>query len=288
MALLLALTVLLLVMVTIGTAITAVASVADEVAVATIEHRLADALRSGEGLALAWVRSGDQRIVLPPEGGGVSLCHDRWSSGETTGSLQVDLYDALAGVPAHLAVAGQPLRLALPPAVRALVIPGQLSPPVPGQPNDLIERLDLPGGVRRFPVPMARRVCRWGVGEPAPVPEQALSVVGLAQFVAVHAEGSININTAPADLLGLAFQMVGRGGLDVILERRRAGTFSDASDASESANDGGDGGIRLVDRSSTWNALVTVSSNGVSRSRWVVIAGNPGLPRIVQRHVADR
>ncbi len=287
MALLLALAVVVIVTTAIASALAAAGAATHEAVVGASEHRIDDALASGEAIAIAWVGREASRIVLPPEGGGVAVSHDRWSGPDGQGSLQVDLYDGLGGIPIEQAIAGAPLRLALPQPLRGIIVPRDASLPTKGQGTDILERIDCPACARRFPVPLPAPVTFWGAGtglsQGTAAQVDQRNRPSLAVAVCPHAEHRININTAPVEVLELAYQALGREGVDALIERRRGGTFSEATGSAGEPKD-----IRLVDSSMVWNAAITASWNGVTRTWWVVIAGNPRQMRIVQRHVADR
>jgi hypothetical protein len=283
-ALLFALAALILVLAAVGSALAALHATRSEIVVAQTDERLLSGLRAGEQLALSWIAANAERLVLPPDGGGVVVAHDRWSLPHGAGALAVVIYDGLAGIPAPLAQSGSPLRFALPDNATSVIIPAGGTA---ARSADLLERLDLPAGLPRFPHPFPGIAREWSLpGAPAapmPLTLPDPPKPSLAELISFHSDGRINLNTAPAPLLRVAYQQLGLGDIEGLLERRQQGSFTALPETADPAKS-----PQLVSTSDVWQALVTATWEGAERHWWVVITGNRRELRIVQRHDADR
>ncbi|MBA3708099.1 MAG: general secretion pathway protein GspK [Planctomycetes bacterium] len=265
------------------------------VLVGTAEDHLWQGLSDGEDLARGWIaRNGSAVVLTPMEADrGITIVSDHIETASGVAGITVVLYDGLAGVPAHLASAGNPLRQALPPAISSIRIPVTACPQ-PGQPSDLLERIELPQG-KRFPESPNGPVWHWQAPDviadvmsgdvPIDVGIQPPSIA-LATALAPHSDGRININTAPTHLLYAAFSLIGRGGVEQLLAARRTHHLTPISEKDKEPTAGN--GIRLVDHSDCWNALITVRWNDQHRTWWTVFASSGSGFRRIQRHDADR
>jgi hypothetical protein len=260
-----------------------------QLTVTSADDHLLDALAAGERLAIGWLSAHVQQVVLPPEGGVVALIDERWRCAQGDGALMVQLYDACAMIPARCAGVNGSLRAALPPGWGGVVLP-DLPPGRDHEPRDWLETVQLPVQLRRFPVATgSTRPVEWSTigtiadGSP-PAPADRPVRLGLAMVASPHSQGAINLNTAPEALLRAAFQQIGAGGLDQLLQQRRRGlAITAVPEVPVEAQ-----GYHFVTTSKAWKAHIQVGWNSLQRSWWVVIAGNPGEWRIVQRHDADR
>lgn len=281
-AMLMALATVVLVLAGITAGLTALHGARQSTRNSDADARLLAGLRQGERLAAAWMQASSAALVLPPDGGGLVLVDDRFVLADGEGRLSITAYDGLGGLPACLAQRGGALRLALPTALAALNVP-PISASRAEQSSFLLDSLELPEGVRRFPRDRLGPGRIWRSAGSAPPlasgpgtdPEPSL-----AATLAFHSDGRININTAPAPLLRAAYAMLGIGGVDQVLERRQALQQSDAP-ASTSA-----GGLRLVAQSDRWQMLITVSWLDLSRSWWVDFATVSQAPVLLHRHDA--
>ncbi len=261
------------------------AAQADTIAQDADDHLVAG-LQQGEALAVRWLTIHAPGVVMPPGGGPLVLVDERLHTIAGDGALEVDLYDGLAGVPAHLLSGSSELRYALPSGLVAVQVPP--SPPIgPLQPSGLQESVRLNDGVRRFPTAVGGKPRDW---EDPQAPTSRASTPpslvreyrpSLAEAVSFHSDGPINVNSAPMAMMEQIYHHFHLGGLTELEKNRQRGAFSNAPQG------GAKDGLLLVSQSDSWQALVTATWNGRSRSWWVVFAGNPGKMRIVQRHDAD-
>lgn len=280
-ALLMALATLMLVLAGIAAALAAMRGAGQSARASDVDARLLAGLRQGERIAIAWLQSASAQAVLPPEGGGIPLVDDRFVLPSGEGRLSIVAYDGLAGLPASLAQRGNALRAALPGPLLALAIP-PLKPAAAGQPSALIDSLELPDDVRRYPQPFQGRGRMWrsidAIGTPGSDPPASLDP-SLAESIAFLSDGSINLNTAPAPLLRAAYASLGIGGIDDLLKRRQLLQPSRLPEGQRNAD-----GLRLVAQSDRWQMLITVGWQGIHRSWWVVFAGKSQTFSMVQRH----
>lgn len=283
-ALLMALATLVLVLAGVAAAMVALRGTHQAAWTSTVDARLLAGLRQGERLAGAWLKTSAGKTVLPPEGGGLLLVDDRFVLNDGEGRLTVTAYDGLAGIPAHLAQKGSALRTALPVALIGLVVP-PVSPAQVEQASSLLDRLDLPEGVRRYPVGLGGSGRIWHNGETTDTTAEDVfpetTEPSLAEFLAVRSDGRINLNTAPAPLLKAAFVALRLNGVDQVLERRRKLLPSQAPTTQATS------GLRVVAESERWQMLITVGWQGIRRSWWVDFASTPQGFTMAQRHDAD-
>lgn len=286
-ALLAVLAAVVIIMAALAGVIAALGSARRQAACTDDADHLLDALEAGERLACGWVAGDAAAVVLPPAGGSVPLVHDRWITEDGEGDLTVVMYDGCGGVPVTGDALRSPLRLALPPDWQGLAASEALSP------IEVLERLVVPPGRRRFPSLSAGPAMTWTGPGVSPVAVTAggddpglPGAPSLAEVIAPFADNRININTAPVELLRVAFTELGLGGVDAVIDRRERGERSVAPTvrpASEPKS------LDLIDASPVWHALIAVRWGEARRSWWVVIGtGNRGSPVILQRHDADR
>lgn len=254
----------------------------------TDEDHLIDGLAAGERLSLTWLRQHATQVVFPPEGGNIPLVHETWRTHHGIGDLSVLLYDACAMIPARCAGSEGPLRSALPHSWSGVFMP-DLPPTKQTEPPDWLETIALPHGLRRFPyAAMSTPTVDWStkgtIADAYQPPASPASDIGLAVLVSPHSQGAINVNTAPEDLLRIAFQQSGAGGLSTMIQQRRRGAAVRTVPELTVPRLG----FRFVTTSTVWYAHIRVRWNDRQRSWWVVMAGNSTDWRIVQRHDADR
>jgi hypothetical protein len=244
------------------------------------QRLLADLLTASESLAGQWICVHANEVVLPPNGGGITILHDRLAVSGLEGGVQIDCYDCLAMPPLGLIRPGGPLRVAM-----VLAAPRAGSASEDSNSAPWLEEAVIPDGVRRFPVPLPLTPTNWGNSPTRlPMPAARSSVISLATSVCPQNGGRININTAPMTLLADVYRALSMDGLDGVMRRRRAGERSSVP-ATTSA---GQRLFTLVERSDHWAALITLSTPMARRSWWVVFVAENGKVRVVQRHDADR
>jgi|GEM_PF-2940504 len=255
---------------------------------ATDEDHLIDGLAAGERLSLAWLRIQARQVVFPPDGGSIPLVHDTWRTHHGNGEVTVLLYDACAMIPARCAGTDGTLRAALPPGWSGVSMP-DLPPQQQTEPPDWLETITLPRGLRRFPrAAVSTPPIDWSTKGTIADGNRSSTLpnteIGLAMLVSPHSQGAINVNTAPEDLLRIAFQQSGTNGLSAMVQSRRRGVaVTNVPELTVPRS-----GFRFVTSSSAWHAHIRVRWNDRQRSWWVVLAGNSTDWRIVQRHDADR
>lgn len=293
-ALLLALAAVVIVLSALGATLTTLHSAVDDSIIAHRDDHLFDELATGELLARAWITRQSQVAVCPVTGCGITIADDQLITGTGSGHLRVTLYDGLAGIPAHLAYLGSPLRFALPPAFIGITVPHIA--PLSGA-TDLLELIDVTSGNPRFPVPVDGTLHVWQ-SDDAPVTVMSAAGSGtipqlsLTDVISVHSDGRININTAREELIRQAYTLLNLGDPQPLLDQRAAGGFTAIVPVATqplTPNQAHDvpQGLRLVTTSDIWQALIEVSWQGVERRFWVVITGNPPNLQILQRHDAS-
>jgi hypothetical protein len=287
-ALLLVLAATMVVMAGITLAISGLFDARQRLGGTTDEDHLIDGLAAGERLALAWLQAHARQVVLPPEGGTIPLVHETWRTSQGRGHLTVVLHDGCAMIPARCAGLDGTLRAALPPGWSGVFMP-ELPAHQPTEPPDWLETVALPRGLRRFPITATTAPgVDWstkGIIADGYLPSTPItSETGLAMLVSPHSQGAINVNTAPEDLLRIAFQQSGASGLATMIQTRRRG----AAVTSVPELTVGKSGFRFVTASVVWYAEIRTNWNDREQSWWVVLAGNSTDWRIVQRHDADR
>ncbi|MCK6486959.1 MAG: hypothetical protein L6R48_01235 [Planctomycetes bacterium] len=284
-ALLIALAAVVVVLAAITTGVVAIGSATAHGAAADEDARL-HALRDlGERLAQRWLAQHGQRLVLPPAGGGTVVCADRWVTAGGQAALVVTVFDGLAGIPPSCAGPTGALRDQVPGPLAAAI--SEDPPPLTGSTSDWLERLPVPGGWTRFPAVPASALPSWvtcreiglpslagdgppplGVSDPPPA---------LALVLAAHSDGRINLNTAPEALLRSAAHVIPGIAVAEVLAHRQQGQVSAAPSSAG-------GPLVWVATSDRWCIRVDAWVDGRARAWWVVMAGNPGACRIVQRH----
>ena len=248
--------------------------------------------QGGEALALAWLAAREGALVAPPEGGSWTIVADRWATPAAEGWLTVTVHDGWAGIPPHLAGPRGVLRRSLP----WFLAGSDFTSPVavterPSTASELLEVLEVPVGARRLPPPHPappasadawRSAAVTGAQATPSVDMGAQLDAPCAAFVlSPHSDGSINLNTAPIELVEQVLRL--QGGL--MLADLRRNRLSGVPSVPPPDLDRGDGHPRLVAGSGVWNLHITAGWNGRVRSWWVVVAGSSANARIVQRHV---
>lgn len=291
MALLLVLAAIVLVLLAVGGSLTALRLSRQAVQLRAQDDHLAQGLAAGEQIAIAWLRANAREVVLPLEGGGITVLDDRLEVAHGGVAIQVRLFDELGMIPAHLLHTTGPLRGALPPGWSGLIVP-QVARERLEHPSDLLETIPLLGR-QRFPRASPARAWIWrdgAVAVRAPPPLVGVTStrdLSLAEVAGFRSHPRLNVNTAPEPLLRAAgaFLEVGKSTVDEWCTRRRKGQFTGAPAgiSHERAHP-----LLMVESSDAWNALVTVECDGIRRAWWVMIAGNARTFWIVQRHDASR
>lgn len=278
-ALLVALAAVIVVLAALAGTFRMLAATQRAVVIVNVHDRHGDLLLAGEQLAHSWVMANSERVVLPPAGGAIRVADDDLALKDGKARLQVWMFDGLAGVPLVAAHPGGELRGVLPGRWPAVELP-------PGSADgDILERVRLPEGLRRFPVVPNGPVVAWSaVGEA--LPEAMLETKdvvsqSLVEVIAIASQGRINRNTAPEWLLRAVYAGRSRGGLEAALLARERLQLVEEDDPEGP-------GIRLVAHSDRWNALIAATWNGRRRMWWVELSGNSAGVRIVQRHDADQ
>jgi hypothetical protein len=259
--------------------------------VAILDHRDAQQwqlLADADAVIAAWCERHGATMTADPASpmSGLILVDRSWTmsgnaDGEPGGRIQVRIWDACGGLPVAALATGHPIAGSVGAPWSALI--GQV-PPTP----DVLETLRLPPGVRQFPV------------EPAAGPAQPSCAVGLA----IHGEGSVNINTAPLDMIEAVARWNGLSlDLRALAAERHLGKPSGLPRMGSPLADLAD--VRLVDRTDRWQALITITHQGRTTAWWTVyrlgiraVTGSLGEPpggwtpagpgtaiTIVQRHV---
>lgn len=281
-ALLLALATLVLVLAGVTAGLVALRGARQSAWTSDVDARLLAGLRQGERLAAAWLAADSAGIVLPPDGGGIVLVDDRFVLPSGEGRLNVVAYDGLAGIPGCLAQRGGGLRTAMPTALMGLTVP-PLSPAQADRSALLLDTLELPPGTLRFPRPTLGQGRVWSAtwtSLPATRTAPPQPAPSLAEAVSFRSDGRLNLNTAPATLLRSAYALLGLGGIEEVLERRRALQATRPPSPAPASPDG----LRLVAQSDRWQMLISVSWQGIHRSWWVDFSTTPQGTSMVQRH----
>lgn len=96
----------------------------------------------------------------------------------------------------------------------------------------------------------------------------------------------INANTAPVELIRDVFRESQRGGLDLLIERRRAGEPAIVGLLEPRTASGRP--VQLVSASSVWSFRIDATAHGVTRLWWLVYTRDTQRWRLVQRVRIDR
>jgi hypothetical protein len=288
-ALLMVLAIMVVVLAAVVAWVRAAGELREEVQVEDVDGALVSLLHGGERLALGYLRTNAGSLVAPPEGGGWTISDDRWAvDASTQGALSVTIYDDWAGIPLAFAGPRGALRRVLPAEALTCILPTAVltGADTAMSPNDALARIEPPPGMRVFPDPHvahAGPVTGWCLpgasigslntaGGASPLPS-------LAQMLALHSDGRIDIDTAPLQIVREVYRLHGNILPREVQENRRRRLHS------APPGDQGDAALpRLVAGSLAWNCLVTAAWNGRHRSWWVVITGTAANLSIVQRH----
>lgn len=232
-----------------------------------------DQLASGEAFACRWLDAAAERLVLPPDGGGLLVADSAWTGPDARACrLAILVHDIHAALPRAALHAGHPWRLALPSPGTA---PRLLGDPEALPPAELAAGIDLPAGWSLLPdrIPAGRPV-----GERLDL-RSCSAGTALVAWIAVDNPGGINVNTAPEAMLRLACRSAGVDPAP-ILAARAAGRWSPATDSGEMP--------ALLASSPRWGILIEVQTGGRRLVRWSLAErGQEGFA-VVRRHAMDR
>ena len=243
-------------------------------AVARDGQVLSDLLLSTEVRIVLWLDRKADQVVLPPQGGGLLWQCDRIGTAHGIVTVQVDLYDRLAMVAPHADEIRQVLGFA-PPG------------PVPSDPY--VWYMQRPSGQtsgqRMFPGVLPANPIEWGgipsgsfAGQPAPIGTSP----SWATVINPWSDGRLNINTAPVLLLTDRFRRLDLVGIEVLLENRKNGVWSQPPpQAGENPQE------TVVASSDRWAARVHLGVGRQQADWWCVIDQTPSGFKVVRRYVAD-
>ncbi len=258
-------TALLLVLATLVLVVTAAAALARSLALHRIEsdsfrtQLVGDRfVRDATPRIESWLAAESALAVMLPDAETPAIPMDRITLDEGL-TLSITAFDLRGMAPAPLVAAGGPITRTLPPevvhAVRTL--------------DDLTIGDDEPLGLDGFSrassstLPVYPRLGDTG------------AIGGLVAFDVPSARGAVplNVNTAPWPLVALAMRDSGRGGLDLIRERRAEGK---PANVTGTAREGADASTATrtelipVAVSDAWAFRVEATSGGTMRAWWVV------------------
>jgi hypothetical protein len=223
---------------------------------------------------LWWLEHEASSIALPPDvkSPEVPVLHDLIQLGELEYEIEITAWDQFGLAPLEVLRAGSPLRLTTPEPVLQVLDRTDVERKQP-------LGLDLFLGSHKvenpFPV-IARRLFPvvFGAEEASKdsltlaeekTPEVPLSI---AAFVATHnpAPGKLNVNTAPISFLDSVMRLLGRGGLEQIMEARSQGRLAVVGNA---ASSGSQRDLpELVATSEAWAFRVDLRAGSLKRSFW--------------------
>ena len=252
-------------------AVGAVAAIARSRSAAIVEQQQAaiDVLRRDAEAAVAeWCRRAGVTLVTPPQRPWrpTLVVEATWpdADGRPSGSLRAWVWDGCSSHPPAVFQAGHPLGLACagpwPAALRRATA-------IERQRSDLLAIVELQPGQQRFPDPIDR------AGDDG----------ALALAIAPHADGRVNINTAPLPLIAaIARELDVPLDLDRLRRDRERGLRQQLPPA-DAAHGDRLAGVRLIDRTDRWQALIDLRLGSLRRTWWVAFAlgapaGSTGIP----------
>ncbi len=235
-------------------------------------------VHDAESYARIWLRENAQNIVTKSsnEPQGVTILRDYIQTEKGEGNVQIDCYDACAGLSMqHLREGNaQRYKAHLPMRMQRLTRRRSRS----SQEGDWwIEegRKDD----RRFPQPIQGEWSKWSDSHLSQRSGESYDkkklngCIGEVLWLSPYANGKININTVPDPLLRALCEYKDIQAIENILRARQNGRKTSLQDLlslgqNEFSNDDG---IELVDSSTVWYALVTCSWNQLQRTYFIVI-----------------
>ena len=232
-----------------------------------------DLLADGERFACDWLQRHAQDLVLPPAGGLILLCDQRWvdAAGRPM-RLAIAVHDAYATLPRPALIAGHPLRMALATPGAGPVL---RSDPMGIPPADLLAAIDRPSGWTLIPQSIPEGRPLGSTLEPSACSSGPV----LACWFSPDNDGVINANTAPAALVRTACSGSGLDGEAILNLRRDGRRWSGPANVAS-------GGLQIVPASTRWNLLIVVDRAQSRAVRWAVGDGSGGQIRIIRRHDA--
>ena len=238
------------------------------------EATVADIVDHAEDIALEWLETSADEVVLAPDVDtpSVDVLDDKIPIGRAVLELRIRAYDQEGMVPARMARGGSPLRACLSDRVRSSLDALQ------GAGGAELDGLDRLCSVDVFPPIASKDVAVVGADEPA-----------LGAVVATHGRDRIHVNTAPMGLVIEALRAIGQvGSLEPILAARSAGRRSTALVVAPRRRE--TPAVSLTSSSDAWAFRVDAHLDGVRRSSWLVFereqrSGAAGSFRKVQRLV---
>lgn len=245
-----------------------------------------DLLIQSESIAQRWLFTSDS-IVLPPDARvpSVAVLNHRWASDETRYSIAISAFDQCGMVPATSTSAISGLQATLPSAVLRRLESHVIQ-------RGAIVGLDLfqsPSGAegheRVYPAAMVGPSQDFGGSLPQRFdPVQPRDAEGdqhsdpaFGALVATHnpSPGStINVNTAPRELVAAALRAKRRGGIELILAARAKGESASLEVSSSSGQGRRSRGLTLVTKSASWAFRIDIQVGSVTRSWWSVFSLN--------------
>ncbi len=222
-----------------------------------------------------WLTAMSASVVLAPEVDipRIEILHDAWQIDGVTFELWINAWDQCGMVPATVARSASPLRSCLPGSVRRV-----------------LDRTDLPRGqglgldyyitetqsdssMPVFPTGSGSQPTWFGAGnerrDAALVDSEAPPPAAVGAYLATHNNNSINVNTAPRDLVEAALRAAGRGGSDAILNARADGRSASVSGL-PATGQADSSAPRIVGASNAWAIRVDVRVGALQRSWWSV------------------
>lgn len=250
-----------------------------------------DLERAAETAALEWLEQDAAKAVLGPDAevSAIEILHDVWRLDGRISSVRITAWDQRGLAPASIARSGSPLRLAIPIDVLNVIDSTALD-----RSNGVSGLDEWVGGAgsdpkrRVFPkLPVTSQPRLFGDlfdwDDSWTNVEEMPPAIGAVVSPHNRDPVSINVNTAPRELLEAALRAAGLGGIEQILAARQAGTRAvigaGAQDPGQDASR-----VRLVDVSDLWGFRFDVtitresspyaagftSTAGVRRSWWLI------------------
>lgn len=243
--------------------------------------RLTDDLRrAGESIAVAWLTRHAGQALLPPEGGGILLTHDAWSTPQGTAGVAVAVYDLLAAIPVRAARESSDLRGGIPPPWSASL--------ATSDPGDHIEAWLT--AVAIDPTSLRFPQLHWSDLESAT--RTGCEVQPLRTVVRLSPPGRslcecldpwdtalVNVNTADDAVI---HALCSPPDAEAVLARRRAGLAAPIVPVTAAALQAG---ISLTSSSDRWAALIAVRSGTREQAWWVTYRLATPAPIVMQRYL---
>jgi hypothetical protein len=248
-----------------------------------------DLLAAAEAPIQDWLASKSSKVVLPPDASmpDVAVLHDLWLSNGECIELTITAWDQCGMVSLQAIENGSPLRRMLSEGILRQVPTRSLEArpsKAPAGLDQLVALDDAAQSIRESPFPVAARSDRsLSIGDVSvqsvasdSSPMTMDGELPIGAVVATHANGIINVNTAPVPLVEAALRLAGRGGLEQIIAARQAGKPASIGGQASSLSEPNPFAPQLVTSSGSWAFRIDINIGPRKCSWWAIYANNSG------------